>query len=50
MLFSPLLSLWLGYAFTSTYVIAASPDRSEQQPIAYGDVLEDSSCHQTVIQ
>ncbi|ATZ51323.1 hypothetical protein BCIN_06g07340 [Botrytis cinerea B05.10] len=49
MLFSPLLSLLLGYAFTSTYVIAASPDRSEQQPIAYGDVLEDSSCHQTCI-
>ncbi|TGO27245.1 hypothetical protein BPAE_0045g00440 [Botrytis paeoniae] len=47
MMFSPLLCFLLSYAFT--YVIAASPDGGEQQPIVYGDSLEDDSCHQTCI-
>ncbi|TGO13552.1 hypothetical protein BTUL_0068g00240 [Botrytis tulipae] len=47
MMLSPLLCLLLSYAFN--YVIASSPDLSEQQPIMYGDPLEDNSCHQTCI-
>ncbi|KAF5875551.1 putative fad binding domain protein [Botrytis fragariae] len=46
-MFSPLLCLLLSYAFT--FVIASSPDLSEQLPLMSGDgdSLEDDSCHQT---
>ncbi|TGO86993.1 hypothetical protein BPOR_0261g00110 [Botrytis porri] len=47
MMFTPVLCFFFSYAFT--YVIAASPDWSEQQPIVYGGSLKDDSCHETCI-